>query len=384
MSPKCPRVLQPSHLSVDDAWRVLQDSYSEEDLQDIRNAQAQGKGKLAFEYKHGQGKGGDKDALYKYRNVIKNFSKINSTGVWNWTVILGAVKKWDAKNLAKLLSTCKVYGSQGIDTAASNLAQLLQDARNAKRNVKTGSRTPGWLGEIIENIVVTAAKGEGEGGDASSPSGPKRKLTIGDSWSTSSRQSSNGLQRKRSLKLHLSTTSEEGVPKRSLLAIEDKKKDHHDEGGDDIEDTNCDPFEYDWDEVTNKGKRLKPGGRWQLCHRQEKDSASGFIKCIWSTPSGDEEWISEMTILEYESNEPDELKKKPAASMKRPAAAMKRPAAHDGDPKKMDPKIRKREHSNMYHKTVAQAIARGDTKEVAKAKGREAAGKHIQKLISKH
>ena len=331
MSPKCPRVLQPSHLSVDDAWRVLQDSYSEEDLQEIRDAEAEGKGKLAFQYKHHSGKGGDKDALYKYRNVVKSFSKIDSSGVWNWTVILGAVKKWDAKNLAKLLSTSKAFGPKGVTSAASNLAQLLQDARNAKRNVKTGSRTPGWLGEIIENIVVTAAKGEGEGGDASSPSGPKRKLTIGDSWSTSSRKSSNGLQRKRSLKLHLSTTSEEGVPKRSLLAIEDKKKDHHDEGGDDIEDTNCDPFEYDWDEVTNKGKRLKPGSRWQLCHRQEKDSASGFIKCIWSTPSGDEEWISEMTILEYESNEPDELKKKPAAVRKSPAAVRKSPAAEKSD-----------------------------------------------------
>ena len=92
------------------------------------------------------------------------------------------------------------------------------------------------------------------------------------------------------------------------------------------------------------------------------------MKCFWRTPSGDEDWISEMTILEYESNEP---------VMKRPATVMKRPAKA-----KLDPKIRKREHSRIYHQTVDKAIARGEAEEVAKAKGRDAAKKHIDRLIS--
>ena len=404
MSPKPARVLQPPHLSVDDAWRVLVDAYDEADIQEIRDAEANGQGKLAFQYKHGLGGGGDKDALYKYRNVIKAYAKINNTGVWNWTVILGAVKKWDAKSLGKLLSSSKALGPKAVANAASNLAQLLQDARNYKRNMKTGTRTPGWLMEIIEHIVVKDASDSSEGGACQgtigeswslgkhSPGGQLQgkkgareegacSLTIGDSSSPGEASSGGQLRRKRTLKLALSTTSEEETAKKKpMLAIEDVPPTVPYE--DNIPDTNGQPFEYGWDEVTNRGKRLKPGGRWQPCHWQEKDPESGFMKCFWRTVSGIEDWISEMTILEYESNEPDEVLKKPAAVMKKPAAVMKKPAAVKGK-KKLDPGIRKREHSRIYHQTVDQAMARGDTKEIAQEKAREAAGKHIQKLISK-
>ena len=154
-----------------------------------------------------------------------------------------------------------------------------------------------------------------------------------------------------------------------------------DDIGDDIEDTNSEKFKYDWDDVKNQGKRLKPGGRWQLCHRQEKDRASGFMKCIWDTPSGEEHWISEMTILEYEANEPIVVAKKPAAN-KKPAACLKKPAAAKSEKKKMDATIRKREHSKIYHQTFVKAKADGNTDEVAKAKAREAAKKHIQQMIN--
>ena len=107
------RVLQPSHLSVDDAWRVLMEAYSDDDLAMIRAAESNPEcdSKLAFEYNHGKF-GGDKDALYKYRKVIKAFTDINKIGVWNWTVILGAVRKWDAKSLCKILSTSKSFGGR--------------------------------------------------------------------------------------------------------------------------------------------------------------------------------------------------------------------------------------------------------------------------------
>ena len=172
----------------------------------------------------------------------------------------------------------------------------------------------------------------------------------------------------------------------NLLAIEDKPPNEgqsSDSEADDIEDTNSEPFKYAWDEVNNKGKRMKPGGRWQPCSWQTKDRASGFMKCFWKSSSGEEEsWISEMTILEYESNEPDEeVKKKPAGSvLKRPAAVMKRPGMAK---KQLDPRIRKNEHSRVYHQTYDKAIAAGNNKEVAKQKAREAASKHIQVLISK-
>ena len=375
------RVLQPSSLTVDDAWRAINDSYSAEDVQEIRNAEKAegGKSKLAFAYSHGNGK--DMNALYKYRVTLTAFSKINNTGVWNWTVILGGVKKWNAKNLGHLLSTSKTWGPKAVEMAASNLAQMLQDCRNHKRNMKTGARTPGWLMEIVQNIVVKDASEEVHAGEG----------TIRVSWSSSDGNVSGGAQsgspptkikRKRSLRLHLSTSSEEPprAPKKALLAIMDKQTDDDLE---DIVDTSSQPFEHDWDEVWNKGKRKQPGGRWEFCTWQEKDHASGFMKCFWRTPSGDEDWTSEMTIMEYESNEPDDVMKKPAAAMKKPAAIMKKPAAEKSSKKQLDPKVRKREHSNAYHKTVAEARAQGHNNEVAKAKGREAARKHIEHLTSK-
>ena len=175
--------------------------------------------------------------------------------------------------------------------------------------------------------------------------------------------------------------------KKGLLAIEDKQDEAEQEQDDDIEDTNSDPILYDWDDVTNKGKRLKPPGRWVICQRQEKDRASGFMKCFWETDAGEEEAkIMDMTIYEYEKVEELSCKacmKKPAAMMKKPAVAntMKKPCAATKK-KKLDPKIRHREHSKIYHRTLNQAINDGHDESVGKQKARDAAKKHIEFLIS--
>ena len=113
MAPKAPRVLQPPHLTIDDAWRVLADSYSQEGVSDLRAD----KNKLAFDYKK-HIKGGDKDAMYKHRNVIKHLSKINNAGVWNLTLILGAVTKWNSKSLGCLLSGNEKFGARAAELAA--------------------------------------------------------------------------------------------------------------------------------------------------------------------------------------------------------------------------------------------------------------------------
>ena len=120
------------------------------------------------------------------------------------------------------------------------------------------------------------------------------KLTIGDSWSTCSPKAkphSAGLQKKRTLKLSLSTASEESRCTRhydeNMLALEDIKdedkveadQDDDEEQQENIEDTNGEPFVYQWDDVTNKGKRQKPGGRWHLCHWQEENRTTGFMTC---------------------------------------------------------------------------------------------------------
>ena len=312
MPPKKCRDSQPMHLTVDDAYMVLANHYDASDIQEMRRAENEEdcKSKLAFAYRTNN-RSKDKDSLYKHREVVKAFAAINDTGIWNWKVILGAMKKWDEKNLGGLLSNSKTYGPTAISLSATNLQQLLQDARNIKRAVKTGSRTPHWLMEILEKLDVSANEpGALVGALVGSP------RTIGESWSRSCSPKPS-VKKKRTLRLALSTTTEEEVCTKPLLMIEDKKdSDNEDEdvADDDIEDTNSEKFEYAWDDVANKGKRLKPGGRWQLCTRQEKNRESGFMKCFWASHGKEDEWLSEMTILEYEENDPEAgVKKRPAA-----------------------------------------------------------------------
>ena len=125
-------------------------------------------------------------------------------------------EKWDQQNLAHLLSHNKAHGSKSPEMAASNLAQMLQDVRNHKRNCKTGSRTPGWLQEIIVHLKLKPETSEDRRPSTSKATSKASgcKLTIGDSWSTCSPKAkphSAGLQKKRTLKLSLSTNSLRGV-----------------------------------------------------------------------------------------------------------------------------------------------------------------------------
>ena len=311
MPPKAPRSLQPTHLSSEDAWMVLCDYYPEDLLEDVRK----NKGRLLpFEYKYRKRASHDEEALYKHRQCLTGFSKKNSSGVWKWSLILDAMKKWDRTTLGKVLSDSH-QGLKAVEQSATNLLQMLQDVRKVKRNMKTSARTPDWLMAIIRDLVV---KPEGGLTTEESRSGGSH-LTTEESRSggslliegspyhrrTSAPENPPRLKRKRTLRMASSTTSEEHLPlKKGLLAIEDKKDEAEQKQDDDIEDTNSDPILYDWDDVTNKGKRLKPPGRWVICQRQEKDRASGFMKCFWETDAGEEEAkIMDMTIYEYEKVE---------------------------------------------------------------------------------
>ena len=115
---------------------------------------------MPFEYKVRRKASHDEEALYKYRHVLTGFSKKNSNGVWKWSLILDAMKKWDRTTLGKVLSDSH-QGQKAVELSATNLLQMLQDVRKVKRNLKTGARTPDWLMAIIRDLVV---KPEGNGG----------------------------------------------------------------------------------------------------------------------------------------------------------------------------------------------------------------------------
>ena len=371
MSPKAPREIQPAHLTNDDAFRAIFDSYKPELLRSVHEEKT-----LAFEYKHD--KGSDKDAMYKYRDVVRHFCKVNPTGVWNWTTIFQAVTSWDRK-IGHALSKNPKHGKNAVRLAASNLQQLLQDARNVKRNLKNGARTPSWLMEVVENLQQRPEKTESSDGHSDQPSEESR---VGLECPGAP------LKKKRTLQFQISSSCDEEAARHATIPLLALKDDPN--MGKGIED-----ITYDWDDPSNKGKRMLPGAvRWQVCDSMLKDWQSGFMKCIWKGDGveDDDLWISEMTIQEYESMEGDmEVKKKPAGAMKKPAAAkaasMKRPAAAQEDPKcrkkKMDPKCRKREYSNVYHKVLHSSLDAGYSEANSKARARTAASKHIQQLILK-
>ena len=157
MPQRAPRSLQPPHLSIEDAWLVLCDNYPDDLLEDVRK----NKGRiLPFEYKVSKRASHDEEALYKHRQCLTGFSKKNSSGVWKWSLILDAMKKWDRTTLGKVLSDSH-QGLKAVEQSATNLLQMLQDVRKVKRNMKTGARTPDWLMAIIRDLVV---KPEGNGG----------------------------------------------------------------------------------------------------------------------------------------------------------------------------------------------------------------------------
>ena len=188
----------------------------------------------------------------------------------------------------------KYEGGTAVRKTAAALSAILQDARNIKRNMTTGSRTPVWLIEISKLLHLSPGK---DMSDNEQPDSPSPRVRPSDNRGLSVA----GLTRKKTLRLQLSTSSEDGPKEKTktpMLAIEDQATLAY---PDYIEDTS--EVKYDWDDVANKGKRMKPGGRWQLAHHVSPDKDSGFMKCTWRDDAGDVVWISDMTILEYQANE---------------------------------------------------------------------------------
>ena len=117
MPPKAPRSLQPTHLTVEDAWMVLCEYYPEDLLEDVRK----NKGRiLPFEYKVSKRAAHDEEALYKHKQCLTGFCKKNPSGVWNWSLILAAMKKWDRTTLGRVLMD-SLQGQKAVELSATNL-----------------------------------------------------------------------------------------------------------------------------------------------------------------------------------------------------------------------------------------------------------------------
>ena len=74
--PAAPKTLQPTHLRCDEAHRALLQGYDEALLERLMDHPKT----LAIEYKKGTGEA-DRDAMYKYRELLKEFAKVNPAGV---------------------------------------------------------------------------------------------------------------------------------------------------------------------------------------------------------------------------------------------------------------------------------------------------------------
>ena len=141
---------------------------------------------------------------------------------------------------------------------------------------------------------------------------------------------------------------------------------------------------FDWDDVTNKGKRWL-NGQWDFCSDVQPDASSGFMRCFWTNPKA--EWLSGTTIMDYlhaqHFSQPNTVMQKPAAARlcRKPAAArsFRKPA---GCAVILSKEVRKRECSAVYHRTSREAVASGCTEVEAKERAKEKASKHIAKLTN--
>ena len=138
----CVRMLQPARLTRDDVCRVLHETYNEDDLEAIKKTEGNKEldSKLAFEYKHKAR--GDRGALYKYRNVVKGFAKINNIGVWNWIVILGGMTKRDSKHLCKLLSASRTLGKQSSGLGSHKSSHIAALCSQQQEEYENGHEDP--------------------------------------------------------------------------------------------------------------------------------------------------------------------------------------------------------------------------------------------------
>jgi len=387
MSPR-PKTQQPPHLRGDDVCRGLQDGYDEALLESLRDNRKI----LAFEYKHGNGRS-DRDALYKYKDVIVALAKINPVGVWNFTTIQQGIVLWD-KKMGKILGRHPSLGVNAIRTAAANLLQLLQDAYRMKKNSTTGARTPAWVMDILKHMALDQGGKALDLDDqdssslpivpvpsASSSSGINRGFSDAEDGGTNRGFSGAGEAgtnrgfsgageagtnrgfsgvgsggdrgKKRSLRFSLSSASDtptEWYP-------EDKNE------------TEVVPkYVYDWDETKNTGKRMMPGTtKWQHCDELVVDESTGFMKCIWHEKNGNAStWLSEMPITDYEQVDTRRVRVKPAASKTSPI--------------KKKGTERKNAYSRIYHQTYKYNKDNGVEEGLAKKRAADAANKHVASM----
>ena len=385
------KTMQPAHLLASDAQQAIQQGYDGAYVVALRENPKM----LSFEYKHGLGKA-DRDAMYKYREVIKAFAKINPSGVWNFTTLQTAITKWD-NSLGKLLSTNPQFEGGAIRQAATNLLQILQDAHRSKKNVVTGSRTPSWMREIFDLLQGEGTQGQPPGvlhieegnpvdeenSEADGSSSKRGFSAAGSSHDSSTRsseasgssskrgfsavESPHNKQRKRTLRIAISSASDtptEYYPDQPPEPKQDEPK-----------------YLYDWDETNNRGHRMLLGGQWRLCDDIVDDTNTGFMKCIWRNPPG--EWLSEVTVVDYgrvcsEANDTSGTVVK-----RKPAAAKTMVDKEDKETKtttEIKSNTRKKEYSRVYHSTYIKAKDTGVNIDEAKKKAQLAARKHLKSI----
>ena len=356
-----PKTLQPPHITAEHAFLALVNGYPEAELQSITEDTS----KLAFEYIHQQNKS-DRDAMFKYRQVIKEFAKANPAGVWNFTTVYAGFALWDRK-IGKLVSKQKDAESI-MRKNATNLLQILQDARKAARRVQNGSRTQAWQKEMFDLFRFDTehepeqqedqrlpASGVAQSGlpgasGTEPPCEATRSLTL-------KRASSATLPthepKRRTLQFSVSSASEDHPGRAQTLTGEQKTQSEN-------------KVSYDWDEAKNKGFRVIEGKR-QLCDDVLPDNDTGFMRCIWhggsSGPAAS--WLSEMSILDYDKAKPKVFKKPAGATKGKPIGK----AA-----------VEKKEYSKIYHQVKKEASANGASDDEAKRRAQMAAKKHIAKL----
>ena len=400
MPPMDLRAKQPEHVTGKSIFNILLQTYPSHIVQDFRKPQAKG---LMFNYFYSSSRAfqADRDAMFAYKGTIKGLAMENPKMKFNFTTVLEGVTKFNHHHGHIFTKNSDESDANVLRTSASNLVRLCQDAYSAKEHLKTGSRSPAWLAEVLQHIQLRREKGDDQVCDdeekGRDPNEVSRDHTRNDPNEVSPNRKRNdpnevsrdrkrggpievsrdqpSTKKTRSLRFQLSSDQEteqkRPTTRRSkppLLAIEDGKVEEdqdEEEKNDEVQST----WKYEWDDMKNMGKRMMPGTPWKLCHRQEADTASGFMKCFWKVGDTEEFWLSETTIADFEQIEGPVVRKKPAGR------ACKRPAASSMQNEK------KKAYSRKYHQTVKESIEAGFSQDDSKKRGRAAAKKYADKMF---
>ena len=289
--------------------------------------------------------------MFKYREVLHAFVKQNPTCVFHKSTMEAAILRWQAREGMDNFML-KNRPATFINDQTYNLCHMLQCCRDILKSMKSGSKLPVWLKEIVQMIEVdwsgnASSSADLGGGRASSKqelleqSAAKRTRCVLRRVSSTTSVSPT--------EFYEETVAVDDVPQETV-AVDDKPE----------ETVVVDDVPVWFDEAKDVAMRSQGGSELPPCYWDL--DPSGFVLFKWKDGFT---WLSERPALGYVMPGAT-IKKKPAA------AAATEPAPRKSTPAKL---VRSRAYHGAIaaHKKLCKEKGKDFDMDAAKALARAAA-----------